>query len=136
MDDFGYFQKGEIDPFIEKSNISPSKGLKNLFNERKWTEEEKNKELLYLLLHGLDWAQTRTIAKNPNKYSEINPILGRHPSTGRVNNYFLATGLGHLGLNDMLNYPQYRKWFQNSTIGLEALITPRNKFKFGIGATF
>jgi hypothetical protein len=32
-----------------------------------------------------DWGQTRTIAKKPHLVHEKNPILGRHPSVGRVN---------------------------------------------------
>lgn len=39
-----------------------------------------------------DWGQTREAAKHPDKYIETNPILGRHPSLGKVNLYF-ATGI-------------------------------------------
>lgn len=38
----------------------------------------------------VDWGQTRTIAMNPDQWRERNPLLGEHPSVGRVNNYFIA----------------------------------------------
>lgn len=47
-----------------------------------------------------DWAQTRYIAKNPNDYRELNPILGSHPSVGKVNIYFSTVLLlGTLGIS-------------------------------------
>jgi hypothetical protein len=97
---------------------------------------DKNKlEALYLLLDGMDWAQTRTIAKNPQQYHETNPILGKHPSVGFVNNYFGAMALGHALLADKLP-PDLAKLFQYGTIGFEAAEVGRNKFKFGIGMSF
>lgn len=38
----------------------------------------------------LDWLQTLTIARNPAQWSEINVILGKHPSVSRVCWYFGA----------------------------------------------
>jgi hypothetical protein len=97
---------------------------------------DKNKlEALYLLLHGADWAQTRTIAKNPDLYHETNPLLGQHPSVGKVNNYFLATGLAHALLADKLP-PNLAKLFQYGTIGLETGVAGKNRFKLGIGMSF
>lgn len=93
------------------------------------------RELGYLALHGIDWAQTRSISKNPQFLHETNPILGEHPSVGKVNNYFLATGLAHALIANQLP-PELAKIFQYGTIGLEAGVTGRNKFKFGIGMTF
>lgn len=39
-----------------------------------------------------DWTQTRTIAKNPHRWVELNPILGKHPHVDRVD-AFMATRL-------------------------------------------
>lgn len=44
------------------------------------------------VLQTADWLQTRQIAHNPDRWSETNTMLGRHPSIGRVNNYFALTG--------------------------------------------
>lgn len=38
----------------------------------------------------IDWRQTLTIAKNPDKWFEMNPILGKHPSVQKVHVYFLC----------------------------------------------
>ena len=46
----------------------------------------------YLALHLIDWGQTLYIADNPKIYSEINPIIGAHPTRERVNQYFLMSG--------------------------------------------
>ena len=47
----------------------------------------------------IDWRQTITIAKNPDKFQEYNPILGKHPSEDKVDNYFLIVSiLAMLGL--------------------------------------
>lgn len=37
-----------------------------------------------------DWAQTRDIARNPDKFAEVNPILGKSPSVGRVNTFMAS----------------------------------------------
>src|SRR6266853_3835043 len=83
---------------------------------RGWSNDDVQRQLGYSLLHGIDWAQTRTIAKNPNQLHETNPILGEHPSVGKVNNYFLSTLLGHWFLANALP-PDARKLFQQGTIG-------------------
>lgn len=45
---------------------------------------------LMMNLSGLaDYRQTHYIAKHP-EYHEINPIIGEHPSVGKVNIYFAA----------------------------------------------
>ena len=42
----------------------------------------------------VDWAQTRHIADHPERWAERNTDLGRHPTTGEVNRYFLSYALG------------------------------------------
>jgi hypothetical protein len=37
----------------------------------------------------IDWAQTRYIADNPDRFIETNNVLGPHPTTGEVNAYFV-----------------------------------------------
>lgn len=56
----------------------------------------------------IDWAQTRSFIKQPDKFAEGNPLLGRNPSQGRVD-AFMA---GRLGLQHLLftSVPEaYRK---------------------------
>jgi len=37
----------------------------------------------------LDWKQTLMIARNPDKFLELNPILGAHPTEDWVALYFI-----------------------------------------------
>ena len=52
-------------------------------------------EVAWQAIHVIDWGQTLRIADNPDQYHEKNPILGRHPSRGRVNTYMLAGAILH-----------------------------------------
>lgn len=38
-----------------------------------------------------DWSQTLDIARNPDQHGESNPVLGKSPSVGRVNAYFISS---------------------------------------------
>ena len=49
------------------------------------------KELAYSALHLIDWAQTRQIAAQPDKWLELNPLLGQHPSRAKVNIIFFVS---------------------------------------------
>ena len=73
----------------------------------------------------VDWGQTRYIAKNPEKHSEMNPILGDHPSVGRVDAYFALATLGTIALAEILPR-DYRKLFLSGVIGLELGVVARN----------
>ena len=70
-----------------------------------WTETQQALAATYLTAHAIDWAQTRNIGRNP-RYEEMNPILGRKPSSGKIDAYFIMTPiLGYLVLDAL---PQYR----------------------------
>lgn len=56
-----------------------------------WTAAQKTAYTASIVANLVDWRQTRTIAKHPEQWRELNPFLGRHPSVSRVNNYFLGT---------------------------------------------
>ena len=59
-----------------------------------WNTTDKTLLVAVEASYYLDFRQTREIALNPLRYYETNQLLGRHPSIGRVNNYFLATAIG------------------------------------------
>ena len=99
-----------------------------------WLFADTKREVLYLTLHTIDWAQTRTIARHPEMYRETNVFLGEHPSTGRVDRYFALTALGHVGISYVLPQ-QWRKWFQISTITMEVVVVADNK-RIGIAVDF
>ena len=80
---------------------------------------------------GIDWAQTRKIANNPDDYHEHNPILGKHPSTGEVDVYFTASIAAHMAVSMVLP-PEYRKWWQYVFIGVQAAAVGSN-ISIGLG---
>lgn len=42
-----------------------------------------------------DWAQTKQISRNPDRWDEINPILGEEPHPDRVDAYFAIATIGY-----------------------------------------
>lgn len=81
-----------------------------------WTRADTIRETTYYALHLADWNQTRQIAANPDKFHELNPILGEHPSTADVDRYFVATAVIHTGIAYALP-ADWRHAFQYFTIG-------------------
>jgi hypothetical protein len=78
----------------------------------------------------VDWLQTRVIAKRPERFSEINPILGKRPSLQSVDIYFTCCIAATLVGAYVLPY-----WWAigaGVAVGaLEAFITIRN-YRIGI----
>jgi hypothetical protein len=104
-----------------------------------WTGKDTAWEATYLLLHVADWGQTLYIARHPDQYYEVNPILGKHPSRGRVNTYFALTGLVHVAGAVLLptkfelfnvKFNPRRAW-QFSGIYVEAFVVQHN-YRVGI----
>ncbi len=84
-------------------------------------------------LHIIDWAQTRTIAKNPDLYYERNPLLGRHPSTAEVNRHF---ALGLIVIPVLAHYfSDYRTQILSTWLAVEVLCVGNN-VHLGIRTTF
>ena len=67
-----------------------------------WTDEQKVVAAGAGVLLAADWLQTRQIAKHPDQFQEYNPILGEHPSQGKVNLYFLVATGGLLLIADFM----------------------------------
>ena len=103
-------------------------------NAEHMTKEQKVMQGTYLGVHAIDWSQTRYIAKHPDEHSELNPILGSHPSTDEVDVYFLSTALLHTGITKSLP-DKYRKYWQMFTIGVEVGVVERN-MRLGIKVDF
>lgn len=88
-------------------------------------------ELIYQAVHLADWMQTLTIAKNPDRFYETNKILGEHPSAHEVNQYFLATAIGHALVSHFLPAKPSRIW-QGATIVMQVGYVTQNR-QLGIG---
>lgn len=106
----------------------------NAFAFDEWSEADKTREAVYLALHVIDWGQTRTIAKNPDKYYEYNSIIGTHPTTGRVDGYMATSALLHVAIAAVLP-SEYRAPFQYFTIGFKSSLVYHN-FEAGINVSF
>ena len=99
-----------------------------------WTAADTGREAVYLTLHSIDWAQTRNIARNPDKWYEQNSYLGKHPSVAQVDRYFIAAGAIQFAVAYYLP-AEYRKAFQYVTIGVEGGAVVHN-FSLGIEVKF
>lgn len=90
-----------------------------------FTTQDKILEATYLSMHVIDWGQTQHISHNPDRFNEVNPILGSNPSVGQVNTYMLISGLLHPIISYVLPQP-YRKWFQYGTLGIKTGLVGNN----------
>ena len=80
-----------------------------------------------------DWAQTRYIVKNSDRYHERNLIMGPYPSMGTVNTYFVAG----LAANYLMAkyYPESRTEILIAVTVVEG-VTIRNNRMLGIRFAF
>lgn len=99
-----------------------------------WTVQDTMLEATWMVLHIIDWGQTLDIARNPHRFYEINPIMGRHPSVGKVNSYMLASAIIHPLISYHLPQP-YRKYWQYVTISISGGLVIHN-FNIGLKVRF
>ena len=98
-----------------------------------WDTEQKAMGAVLATVTAVDFMQTRFIAANPEFY-ERNPILGKHPSIGRVNNYFaLSYLIGFLVLDALPS--EYRTAALKAGIVLETIVVGHN-MSIGVGLRF
>jgi hypothetical protein len=90
-------------------------------------------ELAYQTIALMDWGQTRDIATNPNYY-ETNPLLGSDPTIQEVDRYFLASGVIHAAISQMLP-KKYTKAWQYMTIAIESGYV-LNNYRIGVQINF
>lgn len=97
----------------------------NKWGGQKWDKKDVALEATWQVIHLLDWGTTLDITRKPERYYEINPILGRHPSRDTVNLYMFGGALLHLGVTHILP-PKYRPYFQGITIGMSGICVLNN----------
>lgn len=115
-----------------------------------WTRGDSIRQGVALAAIGIDWMQTRKIAMEKTsttytehsngssslvyngrpKWNENNPLLGKHPSIGRVNAYFLGSMIGNTAIAYFLPSGWRESW-QYLTIGWEGAFITIN-FNHGI----
>lgn len=91
-----------------------------------WTKGEMALGAAALTATGLDWAQTRNLSRNPDKFRERNPLLGGHPSTQKVD-LFVASSItlgaliAHFGPSLIPeSWVEFRESFRTVFLGLWA----------------
>lgn len=99
-----------------------------------WSKRDIWAELAWQGLWAVDYLQTRTIAKNPDRYWEANPLLTRHPSVTKVDAYFLTLALLHLFITDRLP-KEHRPIWQILSITTSVVLMVNN-FSIGIKIKF
>ena len=101
-----------------------------------WSAADKALLGTALATTAIDWAQTRTIAKNPHIWHEAGNkfFLGSHPSVGRVNTYFAAYAITTVGMAYVLA-SDYRKLYLGGITLYETYLVVNNH-RIGIRASF
>lgn len=94
-----------------------------------WTKAEITKETAWLVLHTVDYSQTRYAMDRPDEFKELNPLLGDHPSKGRLNTFALLGAILHPVGTHYLE--EYRAVWQNITLGMKVVVIGNN---FYVGA--
>jgi hypothetical protein len=82
----------------------------------------------------LDWAQTRYTARHPSHYSERNPMMGEHPSTAKVDQYFALASLLVAGVTYVLPRRE-RRLFLSGVLVVETSAVVSN-YQVGVKVDF
>lgn len=69
--------------------------VSNLYAFEPYTKTDLALEVTWETLHVIDWGYTLNIADRPDKFYEMNPILGKHPSRSDVNLYMTGSMILH-----------------------------------------
>jgi hypothetical protein len=91
---------------------------------RDWAGEEIGWGAAAAAVRLADWAQTRNIVRDPDRFRETNPLIGEHPSRGRVDGSFVLGSALLFGLAHYL--PEYRKQILQWVVVLGAGVVARN----------
>lgn len=99
-----------------------------------WSDADLTRHAIFTSLKMIDFSQTLKIAREPEKYYEVNPILGSHPSEGKVAVFFIGSYIAETALVHVLP-SEYRPWAQYVFIGVSGACVINN-FTIGLGVGF
>lgn len=104
-----------------------------------WTDEQRVLAGILAVEIVQDWHGTRDLARhnwcydprlvNDHGCVELNPILGRYPSTSRIDTHFIVSGLALYLLLEFV--PEYRTDILRISVITEGLIVGNNVIRFG-----
>lgn len=80
----------------------------------------------------VDWRQTRRILEQPDRYHEVNPILGRNPDRGSVDLYFAVSWLLKAGIAHVLPSQWRKVWLGGMAVGSLGLVIHNNNIGLGV----
>jgi hypothetical protein len=83
-----------------------------------WTAADVARQITVQTLLAVDWSQTITTSRDPG-LTEVNPILGEYPSSGRVDKYFAAWMVAHPLISHILPATMRRHW-QHAALVVQA----------------
>lgn len=98
---------------------------------RGWSTETKISESLYQITHLVDCAQTRMIARNPDRYMEHDNawLIGEHPNEATVAAWCVGVSALHMVGTQWLagRNPWLSRIWQAGTIGVTLNVVGSNK---------
>ena len=89
-----------------------------------WSKQDIALEAAYMLVTAADMAQTLQIKDHPGMI-ETNPLMGEHPTDGRIYSHFATCAVLHVLAVDLLP-SKYRGMFQMLGIGFESAVVYHN----------
>lgn len=104
-------------------------------------KETLYEEGAYQVLAAVDAAETLDLVQHPGHWHwyETNPVLGKHPSDGRVVTYFAVSGVAHAGVTCLLAQSGAPPWvtraFELVSIGIETRALANNAER-GVSVSF
>jgi hypothetical protein len=98
----------------------------------KWDKTDMSLLAVGTVAQIIDWRQTRRIAEQPDRFHEVNPALGRHPSTDRVDMYFAASLVIKAGIAHVLPSKWRKVWLGTMAVGSIGLVAHNANIGLGI----
>ena len=84
-----------------------------------WDEGNTILQVPMTVVIAMDLGTTLDITRHPDRYEEVNPLLGKHPPQNRVWKHFIGSYLIETGIVYILP-PKWSHGFQVGVIGVEA----------------
>jgi hypothetical protein len=110
--------------------VSPSSSM--AFDE--WSNRDYALQATWTALHIIDWGQTLDIAKDPDKFHENNPFIGKYPSVGRVNAIMaISTIVNPLVVHILPS--KWRPYFQGLSMAITGTCVVNN-YNLGLKVNF
>jgi hypothetical protein len=91
-----------------------------------WTAEQRAWYMASNVAIVADWSTTRDLSRRYHEgYHEINPVLGRRPSTREVDRYFVGALIAHYFVADWLP-DQHRTFYLQTVTVVEGALVAHN----------